>query len=204
MEILTLMLSNNIWWTRQARIRTERRLLSNASQSQIILFWYSFYSVAVSIYYIGEPQNLLVSKSWLIYSILILAISSFMNGFTYKERANLIKENYLELWTLYSEARRLETNGQPTVSLEKEYIASMQKCENHLPKDYIEALYDNYINSIDKTNISPNPTDKQIFQAKLYRALRLGTLTFLYIFPVAISVFMVNGTKFYNMVMSFL
>lgn len=204
MEILTLMLSDNIWWTRQARIRAERRLLSNASQSQIILFWYSFYSVAVSIYYIGESQDLIVSKLWLIYSVLILAISSFINGFTYKERANLIKENYLELWVLYSEAKRLENAGQSTSLLEKDYIASMQKCENHLPKDYIEALYDNYINAVDRSKITPNPTDKQIFKAKLYRALRIITLSLLYIAPVAITLFMMNGFSCYKIILGVL
>ncbi|TOE66105.1 hypothetical protein CGJ38_24225, partial [Vibrio parahaemolyticus] len=73
------MLSNGIWWTRQTRIRTERRLLSNAFHSQVILFWYSFYSVAVSIHYLDTTSDPNVNKYWLIYSVLVLVVSGFIN-----------------------------------------------------------------------------------------------------------------------------
>ncbi len=110
------MLSNGIWWTRQTRIRTERRLLSNAFHSQVILFWYSFYSVAISIHYLNTTSDPNVNKYWLIYSVLVLVVSGFINGLSYKERAASVKENYEYLKTLYVKAIELEkmVNHVPT------------------------------------------------------------------------------------------
>ncbi|MBL0531363.1 SLATT domain-containing protein [Aeromonas caviae] len=90
-------LADNIWWTRKARIQTEKRLLSNAFQSQILLLWYSFFSVSVSIYYLKNPQNGIESISWVVYSVLLLCISGFINGLSFKERASLVKECYESL-----------------------------------------------------------------------------------------------------------
>lgn len=177
------MLSDNIWWTRQARIRTERRLLSNAFHSQVILFWYSFYSVAVSIYYLGSPQSEMIGKYWLIYSVLVLVVSSFINGFSYKERASLIKENYEFLKTLSGKAKQLECEKKCTIQVQQEYESALNKCENHLAKDYLEALYDTYHSATDKTKVNSHPTEYQSKQALCNRKIRMLALLFLYCLP---------------------
>lgn len=181
------MLSDNIWWTRQSRIRTERRLLSNAFHSQILLLWYSFYSLAVSIYYIGSTQSVLSSKSWIIYSAMILAISSFINGFSYKERAALIKENYEYLKNLYQHSKYLEENKRSTYRVQMKYNIALNKCENHSPTDYITALYETYQSSADKTLVDPHPTKHQIRHFKINRFIRTLTLITLYLLPITIS-----------------
>jgi hypothetical protein len=181
------LLSDNIWWTRQARIRTERRLLSNAFHSQALLFWYSFYSVSVSIYYLNSPQTDLANKFWIIYSVLVLVVSGFINGFSYNERANLIKENYEFLKTLYGKAKKIESGNDSDSDIEIEYENTLRKCENHLPKDYLEALYDIYNSAQDKNEINPHPTKYQLNNAKFNRCIRLASLFIFYILPLLIT-----------------
>ncbi|EGQ8299883.1 hypothetical protein BTO19_17780 [Vibrio parahaemolyticus] len=192
------MLSNGIWWTRQTRIRTERRLLSNAFHSQVILFWYSFYSVAVSIHYLDTTSDPNVNKYWLIYSVLVLVVSGFINGLSYKERAVSVKENYERLKTLYVKAVELEKNGQSCTDLAEEYERELNKCENQAPGDYPEALYDTFYSASDQSKISPHPTQYQIDIALKNRKYRKLCISSLYLLPFAITV-LLNGDWVINL-----
>ncbi len=194
------LLSDNIWWTRQTRIRTERRLLSNAFHSQVILFWYSFYSVAVSIYYLNDTTDANSNKYWLIYSVLVLVVSGFMNGLSFKERAVLVKENYEHLKTLYVRALELEKESKSCSDLAKEYEEALNKCENQTPADYPEALYDTFMSTSDPKKVSPHPTEYQIDIALKNRKYRKIYIFSLYLLPFAITI-LLNG---HNIVSSFL
>ncbi len=199
-------LSDNIWWTRQSRIRTERRLLSNAFHSQLILLWYSFYSVAASIYYIGSQQSEIISKYWLIYSVLVLIVSVFINGFSYKERATQIKENYEFLKKLHAQAKEFESKGQSVFYVHKTYEEALNKCENHSPVDYLEALYDTYHSTQDKNDVHPHPTEYQVRIAKWNRIKRIGGLFIFYTFPLAITFFFNNqeiGDKLSHLIIGY-
>jgi hypothetical protein len=105
-------LANSIWITRKARIQAEKRLLANAVHSQAILFWYSFISVAISIYYLKfNPSSEYASISWVIFSVLVLCVSCFINGFKFESRAGLIKECYETLGELQQRAKVAEANA---------------------------------------------------------------------------------------------
>ena len=186
------MLSDNIWWTRQSRIRTEHRLLSNAFHSQVILLWYSFYSVAISIYYLGRDASELSSKYWLIYSVLVLVVSVYINGFSYKERAGLIKENYEYLKSLFGTAKDIERANGDLSDVHAKYEKALNSCENHHPSDYLEALYDVYQSAQDKDKVSPHPTEYQIKKAKKYKRQRTILLSFFYLLPVVISLALIS------------
>ncbi|HCV05692.1 SLATT domain-containing protein [Pseudoalteromonas sp. APAL1] len=188
------MLSDNIWWTRQTRIRTERRLLSNAFHSQVILFWYSFYSVAVSIHYLNADTDTNLNKYWLIYSVLVLVVSGFINGLSYKERAASVKENYEYLKTLYVRACEHEKNQTSCLELAKEYEEALNKCENQAPVDYPEALYDTFMSATDKAKVKPHPTQYQIDIALKNRKYRKLYISFLYLLPILITIFL-NGNN---------
>lgn len=188
------MLSNGIWWTRQTRIRTERRLLSNAFHSQVILFWYSFYSVAVSIYYLNSPSDPNANKYWLIYSVLVLVVSGFINGLSYKERAASVKENYEHLKTLYVRAIEFEEKGQSCAGLAEEYERALNKCENQDPGDYPEALYDTFNSASDQSKVTPHPTQYQIDIALKNRKYRKLSISSLYLLPFAITA-LLNGNE---------
>jgi hypothetical protein len=133
--------SDNVWWTRKARIQAEKRLLSNAFQSQLLLLWYSFFGVAVSIFYLkftpSPGQEDLAGISWIVYSVLVLSISGFIAGLSFKERSGLIKESYETLNTFYHKANE---NDADIEQISAEYEQIMGLCENHTDYDYYLAL----------------------------------------------------------------
>lgn len=48
--------ADNVWWTRKAKIENEARLLKYDFHGQILLLWYSFFSVAMSILTLNESS----------------------------------------------------------------------------------------------------------------------------------------------------
>ncbi len=133
--------ADNVWWTRKARIQTEKRLLSNTFHSEILLVWYSFFGVGVSIYYLSldsnAPSQELVGVTWIVYSVLILCLSGFIKGQSFKERASLVKECYETLRCLYQRAKFDESD---IAKLSTEYDQILGVCENHTDTDYYLAL----------------------------------------------------------------
>ena len=99
--------SDNIWWTKKARIEAEKRLLMYSFQSQVLLLWYSFSGVAASIYHLKNGTS--SEEMWVIYSVLTLCISVFISGLSFKERAALIKDSYEALNTLYYKVKSVES-----------------------------------------------------------------------------------------------
>lgn len=83
-------LSEKIWLTRVSRIETERRLLANLFHAELILVWYALFSVGISIYSLNE-KNTIPQTYWVIFSVLTLACSLYINTQSYKERAMKIK-----------------------------------------------------------------------------------------------------------------
>lgn len=138
--------ADNVWWTRKARIQTEKRLLSNALQSQVLLLWYSFSGVAVSIYYLKATASNqdLAGVAWVVYSVLVLSIAGFINGLSFKERASLVKECYETLNGFYHKAKSNSVQG---ASLTSEYDQILGLCENHTECDYFKALCQEYVTS---------------------------------------------------------
>lgn len=198
-------LSDNIWWTRKARIQTEKRLLSNAFHSQVILLWYSFFSVAVSVYYVKNPQDGLDAISWVVYSVLVLCISGFINGLSFKERASLIKECYESLNGIMHQAS-LQNSKEQIAALADAYEAKLNACENHADKDFAVALCQEYwastplvrtqskklhsnseeMASIPNNALSRIPTSYHWTLAFTYYIGRFIKLGFFYILPIAI------------------
>ncbi|SSC07127.1 SLATT domain-containing protein [bacterium endosymbiont of Bathymodiolus sp. 5 South] len=133
-------LLNKIWWTRKSKIQAEKRLLANASQTQILLLWYSFVSVAASIHYLKfNAQSEYAGISWVLFSILILCISGFINGLGYKERATLVKDSYEALQKLYDQ-EKYNPNPSNLSDLANKYEKILSICENHSDIDYHLAL----------------------------------------------------------------
>lgn len=196
-------LTDNIWWTRKARIQTEKRLLSNAFHSQVILLWYSFFSVAVSVYYLKNPQSGIEAISWVVYSVLVLCISGFINGLSFKERANLIKECYESLNSIIHQASKPNADLE---NLSTTYESKLNACENHTDTDFAVALCREYwaststvrkVSKVFHSDTSENkqqpqqaltriPTSHHWFLAAYYFVVRFLILMFFYVLPVLI------------------
>ena len=177
-------LSDSIWWTRKARIRSEKRLLSNAFQSQVLLLWYSFFSVAVSVYYLKSSQSDIGSVSWIVYSVLVLVISGFINGLSFKERANLIKECYEGLNSLY---QQVNLDGINIKQVAHEYEQALNACENHTDEDYAIALcQENWSSTNPESDLDRAPTSYHIYTFSMYFLKRYFLLGFFYLLPLLI------------------
>ena len=179
-------LSNNIWWTRKARIRTEKRLLKSAFHSQVLLLWYSFIGTAVAIYNLKITTNSeLDNITWVVFSILILCISGFINGLSFKERAGLIKECYESLHKLYLKSIKESTDEN---KISKEYEQILNACENHTDFDYYSAMCIEYLSHADPKNkeygLDKIPT-KYIWICYFWKSfINIIFLLFFYMLPI--------------------
>lgn len=192
-------IADNIWWTRKARIQTEKRLLSNARHAQLLLLWYSFFSVGASVYYLQfNSQSEYSNVSWVIFSVLVLCVSGFINGLSYKERAAIVKDSYESLNSLYRKAKQ-ENADAKLISNEYEQILSL--CENHADIDYQIALCDTYLSHNcprdPEKGLDRWPT-RYVWLVVLKRfAIRSFSVFILYSLPIIIFVGMEfsNGSK---------
>lgn len=85
-------LSDKIWWTRKSKIEQETRLLKYEFHSQLLLIWFSFFTVAISILQLN--QNNLVPfhpSSLLIFSVLTLVMSCIVSAQKFSSRAEKVK-----------------------------------------------------------------------------------------------------------------
>ena len=189
--------SDNVWWTRKARIQAEKRLLANAFQSQLLLLWYSFFGVAVSIYYL-KFENIgthgeLAGISWVVFSVLSLCMSGFITGLSFKERANLIKECYETLNSLYQKSNGTSPNLDV---LSKEYEQIMGLCENHTDYDYYLALCLEYVTCTGakdkitglKKGLDRRPSWYHWSSIIWWKITRYLLLTFLYLIPIILFI----------------
>jgi len=179
-----MQLSDNIWWTRKARIQAEKRLLANAFQTQILLLWYSFFSVAISIYYLQfAVKNNYAGISWVVFSVLVLCISGFINGLNFKERAALIKECYETLNGLYHKANETDSN-LPDISAKYEQVLNI--CENHKEIDYYIALCENFLTNDASKRGDKLPTHYIWLKVIAYILRRWTYLLLFYLLPFAL------------------
>jgi hypothetical protein len=180
-------LADSIWWTRKARIQTEKRLLSNAFQAQLILLWYSSFAVFVSVYYLKfNTNNEYSGVAWVIFSVMVLMISSFTSGLGFKERAALIKECYETLSGIYHRAN----SNPPSENIENEYEQVLSVCENHTDRDFHTAICLEYW-SHPNPNASPGgltkkPTRYIWFMFVLYWLSQILFSVLMYSLPIVI------------------
>ena len=187
-------LLDNIWWTKKSKIEAEKRLLANAFQAQILLLWYSFVSVAASIHYLKfNAQSEYAGISWVLFSILILCISGFINGLGYKERAALVKDSYEALQKLHDQEKYNPSNpSNPSnpFDLANKYEKILSICENHSNIDYYLALCKAYLHN--KSKLDRKPTLYIWFFVIWYKIKRILLLVIFYLILPAL-VFLYTG-----------
>lgn len=192
--------ADNVWWTRKARIQLEKRLLSNAFHSQLIMFWYSFFGVGVSIYYLKFNdlgiRDDLAGISWVVFSVLVLCMSVFISGLSFKERAALVKKCYETLKTIYRKSTKVKHGGINETKLFNEYEQVMEVCENHSDLDYYVALTIEYNSSSElpdeKTKLKPSLDRRPNWYIKrrvyFWKIVRFSMFTILYTLPIIVFI----------------
>ena len=184
-------LLDKIWITRRARIQTEKRLLSNAFHSQLLLLWYSFFGVAVAVYFLANSPDQSQNVIWVVFSVLVLLMSGYLQGFSYKKRAAEVKLCYENLDKLYMKAENQQAVEKP---LYDEYKVILDSCENHSIGDFYEAICVEYLNSPDsvRKNLTKTPNRYIWTCFILNRFWKWIRLLFLYTLPAGIFYFMSN------------
>ena len=133
-------LSNRIWWTRKARIEAEQRLLWISFHANLLLFYYSAFSVGTSVYYFKfAPKSEYINFVWILFSILIFCIQCFSSGFQLDRRAGLLKECYEALGNLSQKCDN--ANENELIQIRQEYTLLLRSCENHQSLDYYRAIF---------------------------------------------------------------
>lgn len=181
-------LSDRIWWTFKSKIQTEKRLLASARHAQLLMLWYSFVSVACSVYYLKfEPTSEYSAVAWVVFAVLTLCMAGYISGLGFKERAALVKGSYESLSRLYERAKRTDSDHE-AIHIEYEKILGL--CENHADIDYRVAVWIAYL-----SHPAPSRADGGLdrkpnwyFFAMVFKwyVTRVGVLLILYSLPVVI------------------
>lgn len=184
-----MQLHEKIWWTRKSRIHTEKRLLSNDIHTQIILLWYAFFSVAVSIYYLVKASNSDIAPGiWVILSVFSLVASSYVSALNLKGRAALIKECYERLDTLYHIAKSESNNKEKLETLQREYNEILGLCENHSDFDYRSARCEMHFSG--RKDLDPEISKYDIAIWILHHIRRTLLLLGIYLSPPVILLYL--------------
>ncbi|ENO3976814.1 SLATT domain-containing protein [Aeromonas veronii] len=183
-------LKARIWWTSRARMQTEKRLLSNNFQAQIVLLYYSFFSTCIAIYYLKfDSANDLANVSWLSFSILTMIASIFISTLRYKERADSVKQCYESLTSIYSRIHQ-DTTLSELYTFEDKYIHTCSLCENHSSSDYGAAIISEYLRNDEngRQQLSKKPTCQLWIESIKNKTKRLVLLLVIYSLPILVLV----------------
>lgn len=177
--------SDKVWWTRKAKIKSERRLLNLDYYSQFLLLWYSFFLVCYSIYaLVKPPENNNESVVMVALSVLILVLTLFINNMNFKGRAMLIKQCYEKLSVIQS----LSLDCVSIPELDKEYQSVLASSENHLERDFIKAIVHEYSNTSNKELLTKIPTWWHRIQVWFYTLRNIVVFLILFSTPLAIII----------------
>ncbi len=182
-------LSDTIWWTKKARIQAEKRLLFNDFSSQVILLWYSAFTVCVSILEIKSPSsNGYFAVTMVSLSVLILCASLFIGNRNFKERAMLLKVCYEQL----SEVESKSYNKDAHISdLSIEYKNILSVSENHTDVDFKSALVSEYLNSSDpEKQLTRLPTKYNVFELVVSKSIKFIFVAFIGLLPPIVVIFL--------------
>ncbi|WP_179403449.1 SLATT domain-containing protein [Burkholderia guangdongensis] len=138
-------LYNRIWFTRKARIQSEKRLLQNDFHAQLMLQLFSAYSIGLSIYLLkfhaARLSDDAANVTLIVVSVLLFGIAPYISARNFKGRAEEFKTVYVKLQTLLDDLNRIDwTSSIESAHLEyemveKEYARTLASSENHLEID---------------------------------------------------------------------
>ena len=112
--------SDKVWITRKSRINASERFKRNDLISQILIAYYSFFIIVITIVDI-KNDNLNFEILTLILSILILIVSIFIFAMNYKERASVLQTSYVLMSKLYEKIKEKENKKDKYDELRNQY-----------------------------------------------------------------------------------
>lgn len=177
--------SNNVWTTRKSRINTSERFKNNDLISQILIAYYSFFIIAMTVVDI-KYENLNFEILTLILSILIVIVSIFIFAMNYKERALILQTSYVLMAKLYEDILEKEKKNEDYSDLKNQYNTIISLTENHSDNDYLQVMYE-VKDQKEYEAINGKWTWKKDIKRWMYRITRFVKLLFLFIIPIIIA-----------------
>lgn len=182
-------LKDRIWFTRIARINSEKRLLSNELHSQLLLMFYSVYSIVLSVTQLKyKPiSDDAASVIGTILSVTLFGLAFHLNARGFAARAQRFKENYTLLQVLSGKIELAECQSNTATleatieSVQAKYAEAIVGCENHTSIDDRCSRF-----PYDQKKLSRPLVGWDFLSIFAYRIGRFLGLALLYIFPVAI------------------
>lgn len=191
-------LNDRIWFTRIARIYSEKRLLRNELHSQLLLMFYAVYSIALSA---TQLKYKLISDDaaavfGIILSVVLFGLTFHMSSRGFPARAQRFKENYTHLQELLGRLEVAECQADSS-KLQKaieyvqgEYRTAIANSENHTTMDDRCARF-----PYGKKGTSRMLTSWDYTCVLAYLIGRYLSLGLLYASPVAIYSYMLCAMK---------
>ncbi|WP_162860684.1 SLATT domain-containing protein [Vibrio harveyi] len=180
---LSSALSNQIWFTRKARIRAAERLNANYFHSNLLLIWYSFLSFCIAIILIKYP-DLLGSNSDIIMTIatgLVFSLSLYVHQLDFKNRYSNLKSNYISLQGLIFDLKTCDSMNKYN-ELYSDYLYFLEEVENHSNMDLLYFVW------FESENCTRKLSFTEVVHLYTYLILRTSILTLLYSSPVYLLV----------------
>lgn len=182
--------SEKIYLTYKTRMTTEARLREKAFLSNAFLAWYSFTLIVFSLMDISS-KFLITNFSMIsaVVSIAIFAMSLFLYGQRYTERADQFRECYLKLQSLY------QSELSMAVKMTK-YSEIIALYENQSDRDFDEMVFDCYLrgqvlqNSVGILKISRSIL-LLVATRRLFRAILVCSI---FLIPVLFGILWVRPT----------
>lgn len=136
-------LRNRIWFTRIARIHSEKRILRNEFHSHLLLIVYSIYSIILAIILmkfkiISDDMGAIIG---IILSVTLLVLSLYLGNRGFSNRAQRFKEVYTKLHKLLDEIDfvlcKPNTDNQQAMleEIQANYNLILVNNENHITID---------------------------------------------------------------------
>ena len=142
-------LGERIWFSREAWVRAEARLLSNQGHAQRLLVVYSIYSLCFAIALLkykvvsDDFQNIFS----VVLAVMLMALSLQLNTRNFRDRAQQFKSGYLKLMDIESRIMQVALQRTPQAMLDdyNELFASYKQLlndvEHHTAGDALLARY---------------------------------------------------------------
>lgn len=179
-----------IYITYKTRMTTEARLRRTSRLSNILLAWYSVVLIALSLADLtGQYQIYRFSLISSAISVGTLALSLFLYGEKYNERADQFRDCYLKLQRIYQ-------SSDTTDDKMKNYYDVLDFYENQTSDDYDEMVFDAVIRGQKLENSrGPIEISKVTFALiALKKLLRLSLTLALFALPVILGALWVNAS----------
>jgi hypothetical protein len=183
-------LYDKVWFTRKSWIHAEKRLLQNEHHTQLLMVAYSAYTTCLSVILLKFAPTLestqdVLETGMAVLSIILLALSLYLNSKSFKDRAGRFKVGYHDLQSIEAEVLAACSASTPDmqrmlcIALADRYNKVLRDVENHDEVDDICARI-----SAGSGLINRPITNSERWRYRWWRLWRFVLLTFCYLAPV--------------------